>query len=183
MAPRVGEPAVSLRLRLAGVPSRLAELGVDLQLLGFREFFPGCASQNLVALLCPRCSVGHEDIEGSWRYVEQFGAGVRFTNSQGCDACSGGVIGQTVVAQVYPLLDDDAGSAYKYIRRGEFGRLDEYMRREHDVEDKHDIAAERIVRGEIDPADATRRIGLFGRDKYPGAQRGASRTPMLKRAG
>lgn len=149
----------------AGVPPRLADLGIDLGLLGFREFFIGCVSQNLVACLCPECSTPMELHPGADKeHINLFGDQARVTGS-GCEGCRNGVIGQTVVAEVYPLIDDP-GPAYQLIKEGNFSALATYMSREHKVLDKHDAAARLVIAGHADAFDIIQRLGRFPRRDY-----------------
>jgi len=146
----------------AGVPSRLHDLGISLNLLGFKDFFCGMVSQNLVPLLCRDCALTqHRDPAEHRRHQQLFESSkLRYINPQGCAHCTLGVKGQTLVAEVYPLLR--AGDrAYSLIRQGAFAELAEYMTLEVGVDSKHAMAADKIVEGLIDPIITARRIGYF----------------------
>lgn len=155
----------------AGVPPRLIDLGIGANLLGFKEFFAGCVSQNLVAKLCPHCSMTAEeyhDKDSARRYQKLFDShAIRFTRPGGCSKCIKGVKGQTLVAQVYPLAKD-SGRAYELIRKALFSDLAVYMAKEHGVTDKHCSAALRIVDGQLDPVEVAKRIGFFPDRTYSG---------------
>lgn len=142
---------------VAAIP-RLASLGVDPHLLTLREFIAGIVNQNLVPLTCPQCALDtHPDPARDARYRELFGD-VRYINPEGCAACRGGVTGQTLVAEVYPLYLDRR-EAHQIIARKELFRLAEYMQREHGVETKQEHARAKVAAGLVDPQAAEEIIG------------------------
>jgi len=153
----------------AGVPPRLIDLGIGPNLLGFKEFFAGCVSQNLVATLCPLCSLTANEYHDKGlanRYQSLFDSdAIRFTRPGGCSECINGVKGQTLVAQVYPLVKD-SGHAYELIRSERFSDLAKHMEKEHGVTDKHSAAAIRILQGQLDPVEVAKRIGFFPHRAY-----------------
>lgn len=145
---------------------RLSGLGVSQSLLGTRAFLAGIVNQNLVPVGCPRCSQNvHPDPDADRRYRRMFGQGVRFINRQGCDACTDGAAGETLVAEVYPLWLDRTGVAHALIADGKLGELERYMRDDGPSRGgltKHRHAAEKIRAGAIDPEHTERIIGEFG---------------------
>ena len=150
----------------AGVPPRLVDLGIPPQLIGFRDFFAGCVSQSLVPVLCPECAYEqHPEADTEAHYRELFdGAPLRYQRDDGCTACdSTGVVGQTLVAEVYPLVRTPrpADEPYRLIREADYSGLVRYMSEEMDVQSKHEMAADKIVRGVICPLTTEDRIGYY----------------------
>ena len=151
---------------VAAVP-RLVNLGVPPSLLGARAFLAGIVNQNLVPVVCPSCGLAkHPDPDADARYRSLFGDRVRFLNATGCDACRGGVAGQTLVAEVYPLCLDRSGRAHDLVGAGRLAELERHMRRTgadgHGCISKHRHAAGKVATGEIDPEHTERIIGEFG---------------------
>ena len=151
----------------AAIP-RLMNLGVPGWLLGTRQFLAGIVNQNLVPVVCSSCGLEkHPDTAIDERVRREFGAdaAVRFVNDAGCSECSGGVSGQTLVAEVYPLWLDRSGKAHELIGAARLAELERYMREEGPAGGtltKHEHAAEKIRAGEIDPVHTERIIGEFG---------------------
>ena len=86
-------------------------------------------------------------------------------NPKGCGDCSGGVSGQTLVAEVYPLWLDRSGQAHELIAAAKLAELERYMREDGPAGGtltKHAHAAQKIRTGEIDPVHTERIIGEFG---------------------
>lgn len=150
---------------VAAIP-RLMNLGIPGWLLGTRAFLAGIVNQNLVPVVCRRCGLArHPDELADSRVRKAFGDGVRFVNGEGCEACSGGVAGQTLVAEVYPLWLDRTGKAHELVAAGKLAELERYMREEGPAGGtltKHRHAAKKIRAGEIDPLHTERIIGEFG---------------------
>ncbi len=152
---------------------RLVNLGVPLSLLGARAFLAGIVNQNLVPVVCRSCGLArHTDPAIDARYRSLFGNGVRFLNATGCGECRGGVAGQTLVAEVYPLCLDRSGQAHELIGAGRLAELDRYMRGrrasgEHCVS-KHRHAAAKTAAGEIDPEHTEQIIGEFNSEDMEG---------------
>ena len=142
---------------VAAIP-RLASLGVDAHLLTLREFIAGIVNQNLVPVTCQACALDvHPDPQRHQRYRSLFGP-VKYINPAGCDACRGGVTGQTLVAEVYPLYLDRK-EAHRLIARNELFRLAQYMTKEHGVETKEEHARSKVAAGIVDPQAAEEIIG------------------------
>ena len=151
---------------VAAVP-RLVNLGVPPSLLGARAFLAGIVNQNLFPVVCPSCGLAkHPDPNVDARYRSLFGDRVRFLNATGCDGCRDGVVGQTLVAEVYPLCLDRSGRAHDLVGAGRLAELERYMRRNgadgHGCISKHRHAAGKVATGEIDPEQTERIIGEFG---------------------
>ena len=143
---------------VAAIP-RLASLGVDAHLLTLREFIAGIVNQNLVPVTCPQCCLKeHPEPQLDARYAGLFGPAARYINPDGCAACTAGVTGQTLVAEVYPLYLDQK-DAHRLIARNELFRLAEYMAVEHGVETKQDHARSKVLAGIIDPQYTEEIIG------------------------
>ena len=145
---------------------RLANLGVSESLLGTRSFLAGIVNQNLVPVVCPSCGLaGHPEPDAERRYRVLFGEGapLRYINEKGCDECRGGVSGQTLVAEVYPLCVEREGRAHAFIADGKLAQLEAYMRKGavggRGCETKHQHAASKIAAGLVDPVETERIIG------------------------
>jgi general secretion pathway protein E len=149
------------------VPSRLEQFGLDLNNIGFKDFFTGVITQNLVPVLCKHCSLKeHPDSALHARYSALFKSErMRFQNESGCSECRNGVVGQTLVAEVYPLLISQNDKAYDCIRSSDWTGLKKHMEEDIKVETKHQVAAKRIREGSIDPHLVARRIGSFDPSK------------------
>ena len=139
---------------IAAIP-RLINLGVDEHLLTLREFCAGIINQNLVPLVCPDCCRREpSDPKLRDRYRRLFGGSARYVNPDGCgDAnpkCIGGIIGQTLVAEVMPLgLDRDG--AHELIASRQLWKLEEYMKRKFSMQTKEEHARDKVLDGLIDP--------------------------------
>ncbi len=143
---------------VAAIP-RLASFGVDHYLLSLREFIAGIVNQNLVPLVCQRCCRDkHGDSNKDRRYRALFGPDIRYINEAGCDRCVSGVVGQTLVAEVYPFFLDRK-DAHKHISNHELFRLETYMREEFNIQSKQDHAKEKVRLGLIDPEKTEEIIG------------------------
>ncbi len=137
---------------VAAIP-RLANLGIDPHLLALREFIAGIVNQNLVPMVCPECG-RREPADPSLieRYRTLFGDAARYVNPAGCDhpRCVGGIIGQTLVAEVLPL-GLDRKEAHKLIAANRLWQLQQYMHREFGVVSKQEHAWAKVLQGLIDP--------------------------------
>ena len=156
---------------VAAIP-RLINLGIPGWMLGTRAFLAGIVNQNLVPVVCGACGLHkHPDELVDARVRRQFGEGIRFVNEAGCGECSGGVSGQTLVAEVYPLWLDRTGRAHALIAEGRLAELERYMREEGPAGGtltKHRHAGRKIRGGEIDPLHTERIIGEFGAEDLAG---------------
>ena len=145
----------------AAIP-RLALLGVQEDLLALREFIAGIVNQNLVPVVCSKCGLDrHPDRRLDDRYRRLFGDGCRHINPQGCPSCAGGVEGQTLVAEVYPLCLDRGGGAHRLIAEKDFVGLERHMHAKWGVVAKHDHAREKVSAGQVDPQECEAIIGAF----------------------
>lgn len=145
----------------AAIP-RLALLGVQEDLLALREFIAGIVNQNLVPIVCAKCGLdAHPNRRADERYRRLFGDGCRHINPEGCESCAGGVQGQTLVAEVYPLCLDRGGKAHKLIAEKDFVGLEKHMRSQWGVVTKHDHAREKVAAGLVDPQECEAIIGAF----------------------
>ena len=139
---------------VAAIP-RLTNLGIDPHLLTLREFIAGIVNQNLVPLVCPDCCRGEPaDPALSDRYRALFGDAARYVNPDGCGpgnpGCVGGVVGQTLVAEVLPLgLDRE--EAHQLIAGNRLWELQNYMQRKFSVQTKQEHARDKVLSGLIDP--------------------------------
>lgn len=157
---------------VAAIP-RLVNLGVPVSLLGARAFLAGIVNQNLVPVVCGSCGLAsHPDAAVDARYRTLFGERVRFLNNTGCGDCRGGVAGQTLVAEVYPLCLDRTGRANELIGAGLLAELERHMRRDgaggNGCMSKHQHAATKAAVGQIDPEHTERIIGEFNGEDVEG---------------
>lgn len=152
---------------VAALP-RLANLGIDAHLLTLREFIAGLVNQNLVPLVCPDCC-RREPADPSLadRYRTLFGDNARYVNPDGCGPdnpkCVAGVIGQTLVAEVFPLGLDD-GHAHEMIGSNRLWELQEYMRKTFNIQTKQEHARDKVLSGLIDPELTEAIIGEWRTD-------------------
>ena len=162
---------------VAAIP-RLTNLGIDPHLLTLREFIAGIVNQNLVPLVCPDCCRQEPaDPALTDRYRALFGDNARYVNPDGCgsgnDRCVGGVIGQTLVAEVLPL-GLDRKEAHQLIGSHRLWQLQEYMQKEFGVQTKQEHARDKVLAGLIDPELAEAIIGEWSADV-----RAAPATPQI----
>ena len=139
---------------VASIP-RIINLGVDAHLVTLPEFIAGIVNQNLVPVVCPDCFRKEASDEGlRERYRKLFGDQARYVNPEGCGPdnpkCIRGIVGQTLVAEVYPL-GLDRKMAHQIIAAGELWKLPEYMAEEFGVQSKQDHARDKVLAGTIDP--------------------------------
>ena len=139
---------------VAAIP-RLINLGIDHHLLSLREFIAGIVNQNLVPLVCPNCCLREpSDPALADRYRAFFGDSARYVNPDGCGPenpqCVGGVVGQTLVAEVLPLgLDRE--KAHQLIASNQLWDLQNYMQQKFGVQTKEQHARDKVLQGLIDP--------------------------------
>lgn len=146
---------------LTAIP-RLESIGIARDLLSLREFVVGIINQNLVPLVCQNCALSEHSIpEQQARYSRLFGSEVKHRNLEGCSLCDAGVIGCTLVAEIYPLGLDRTGKPHELIYKHNFVELENYMQRQWHVQEKHVHAASKIAAGLIDPTETERIIGEF----------------------
>lgn len=170
----------------AGVFARLHGLGVPDHVLALPDFIAGIISQNLVPTSCSVCAISY-DVVSKERAAHEIAMlagldhqGLRFLNSAGCDKCTRGIAGQTLVAEVHPYTLDE-GEVYKIITAKEYYLLTNYMRQVHNVISKEEHAVEKMNRGEIDPFATMRIIGGF-QMKQAQAQRAGVETEREQQA-
>lgn len=96
-----------------GIVARLRSLGVPNDVLGSTDFLAGLIYQTLVPTVCPKCSMGINEVSkrkdsktqellSRIRMVSNTDEieNIRFTNTQGCDSCEKGITGRTVVSEI-----------------------------------------------------------------------------------
>ncbi len=148
---------------VAAIP-RLQSLGVDRHLLSLPEFIAGIVNQNLVPVLCKECCLDKPEIPVQGlieRYAEIFGQGaeLRYINPAGCPKCNHtGIVGQTLVAEVYPL-GLDRKKAHQFIADDHLWMLEDYMKTEWNIQSKLDHAREKVLAGLIDPHETEAIVG------------------------
>lgn len=153
---------------VAAIP-RLQSLGVDRHLLSLPEFIAGIVNQNLVPVLCRECCL-EQPVQGPIeRYVEIFGpdAELRYINPDGCPKCNHtGIVGQTLVAEVYPL-GLDRNKAHQFIADDHLWMLEDYMKTEWNIQSKLDHAREKVLAGLIDPHETEAIVGEWRSPPVP----------------
>lgn len=153
--------------------SRLADLGMDKNLLYQPGFIAGVINQNLVPLLCSACSrkepVRQADRE---RYGERhralFGGKARYTSGiENCEArCRLGTKGQTLVGEVYPMVRDVDGEIL--VKLQDPKAVSEVKKRIRDwgMKPKMDHAYRKVSDGQVDPIHAERILGRFRSEDF-----------------
>ncbi len=142
---------------------RLVNLGVPRDILVHPSFIAGCVNQNLVPLTCPRCArLDCDDPYQADHVTSLFGsAPLRFVNPEGCAHCKHGVVGQTLVAEVFPMVLDRTGQSHRFIDNNNFKGLEAHMQQSFGVVTKHHHAAGKVMTGLIDPLLTEAIIGEF----------------------
>ena len=160
--------------------SRMRDLGVDESLLYKAGFIAGVVNQNLIPVLCPVCKLEKpataklRETIGS-RHQEMFGDVVRYANTEGkCSEvkCRHGVVGQSLVAEVYPMVFDRDGSLINLLRddRLEKSEIERFVSEQWGMETKQQHAWSKIVGGDVDAYHVERVIGRLDPDRdgeYP----------------
>ena len=165
----------------ASVFTRLSGLGVPDHVLALPEFMAGVVSQSLVPVPCADCSLDYKAalaVYSDWQMshiaatVETHG--LRFAHPDGCDRCLNGITGQTLVAEVFPLIKD-SGPVFEMINEKKFYALPAYMAEHHGVIGKRQHARIKVQEGRIDPIATLRIVGSLGAAMEP-----APRDPGLR---
>ncbi len=146
------------------VYSRLVTLGIREDLLIEPNVLVGLVNQNLVPLTCPDCSHIECPYDGQKgeRYRRLFGeSDVRYRdNTGGCRNCLYGIVGQTLVSEVYPICL--AGQEFfTRIQRHDMFAVEDYMRETFKVQTKSEHAVTKVKQGLIDPWETEKRVGRF----------------------
>ena len=149
--------------------SRMGDLGVDENLLYQPGFIASVVNQNLVPTLCPACRsstvVGLTDIqqkELQKRHDTMFDGQQRYASGVSCGEkkCVDGVVGQTLVAEVYPMVyDRDGRLIRKLSAKAKRSEIDAIVQEDWGLETKQQHAWSKIVKGEIDTYHTERIIG------------------------
>ena len=148
---------------------RLRILGIDTELLQERHILAGIINQNLCGVLCQECCRETANSEGELKLASMFADSyIRFRNEIGCSQCSHGIVGQTLVAEVYPLTLDRSEYSHSYIKTNEFSKIESHMQHQFGVINKHQHAALKIAQGTIDPVETERVIGEFAPEDVSG---------------
>ena len=164
--------------------SRMADLGVDRKLLFQPGFVAAVVNQNLVPLLCPHCAVkeptGLDETAAKRvmeRHAQLFDGQQRYASGMNCGAekCVDGVIGQTLVAEVYPMVYDRDGELVRMLDENRpKPEIQELVQNRWGLETKHQHAWKKIITGTIDAYYTERIIGRFekaGDSVYPEAKK------------
>ena len=146
---------------------RMKDLGVDESLLFKPGFIAGVINQNLIPRLCPECcqdTPSESKIQNAIgeRHKEIFGDKARYANYIGCEnpKCRNGMVGQTLVAEVYPMVRDRDGKMVIKLRDDEEKSvIDEFVQTQWSMESKQQHAWKKVIRGEVYAFHVERIIG------------------------
>lgn len=147
---------------------RLAGIGVEPSVLGTAGFLSGLVYQSLLPLVCAKCALSfsqykehskNPDKNGLIGRIEALSSDgaiddILFRNKKGCDSCSKGIVGMTVVAETV-VPDEDMCELFAEGRTNEARRL--YRMRGGLFIIDHGI--EKIFSGLCCPEDAERKLG------------------------
>lgn len=146
---------------VAAIPLRLIRLGMDESNLFTPGFLNLLISQALVPMLCRHCRQDrHPNITEHERYrtlLEDTQGCMRYRNPVGCEHCSLGVTGRTLVAEVLPVTR----WVRKLIRAQDYDGIGDYMEQENIIS-RRSHAREKILAGLLDPEMAETCVDLLG---------------------
>jgi type II secretory ATPase GspE/PulE/Tfp pilus assembly ATPase PilB-like protein len=148
---------------------RLRYMGIKSKVLGSKGFISGLIYQALVPVICKHCALNYEQfahenkgLRHRVRLLERMSRvfhehelpQIRFQNKSGCDKCTSGIAGRTVVAEVivptkqmreFFSVDEDGKALDLYLENGGKLILD------------HGIS--KILAGICDPVDIEHKLG------------------------
>ncbi|WP_321816645.1 MULTISPECIES: GspE/PulE family protein [unclassified Paraburkholderia] len=145
------------------IVDRLTDLGLPLAMVTDESLVTGLVSQRLVKQLCPHCSrpfaqaLGELDAAFVARVKRATGARFEYvrTAGPGCEACMGGTVGRTVVAEV---IRTDAALC-ELLRTGQRHAAHAYWQRELGGRTVAQHAVDKVAAGLVDPRMAERVVG------------------------
>ncbi|PRP68499.1 hypothetical protein BUE93_22120 [Chromobacterium amazonense] len=122
-----------------GFYGRMNRLGIDRHTLADKQFVAAVSAQRLIAVLCEHCrKPAKENLSSAQQTIltERFGLkldGIYVRHHDGCECCEGGVVSQTVVAEIIQpddemrelILNGRDNEAEKHWRRKRKARFDE----------------------------------------------------------
>ncbi len=145
---------------VAAIPLRLTRLGMDESNLFTPGFLNLLINQTLVPVLCRHCRQDqHPNAAEHGRYQELLDdtdGRIRYRNPAGCENCSLGIAGRTLVAEVLPVTR----WVRKLIRAQDYDGIGDYMEHEN-ITSCRRHAREKILAGLLDPRMAETSVDLF----------------------
>lgn len=153
-----------------GIISRLRSQGLGGDVLGSADFFTALIHQSLVPLCCPQCAHGIDHLDTRRRRERELLdrlkraaatseddlSGVRIRNREGCEACTNGIVGRTVVASV--VIPD--AQMLRYFADGHDLEAElHYLRNGGETIVDHGL--EKVLSGQCDPLDTEKKIGFL----------------------
>ena len=151
--------------------ARLGDLGMDETLIYKAGFISGVINQNLVPTICEECRLPDPpdaDVrkELGDRHRKMFKGAARYASGISCgkDKCRGGVIGQTLVAEVFPMCYDRDGAVIEMLRENNTKDALNRVCKDWHMEAKHQHAWRKVVAGICDPLQVENIIGRFTPD-------------------
>ncbi len=170
----------------ASVFTRLSGLGVPDHVLALPEFMAGVVSQSLVPVPCADCALDYKAalaVYPEWQMshlaVTLETRDLRFVQPDGCERCLNGITGQTLVAEVFPLIQDP-GPVFEMINEKKFYALPGYMAEHHGVISKRQHARIKVEEGRIDPISTLRIVGSLDIAVDPPSAKDGLRSLNLK---
>lgn len=149
------------------IVARLRSNGVTDDVLGGQNFITALIYQTLLQKLCPHCSYGLDKLQSeaesdlAWEFVERvyrympqsLREKLRFTNDDGCERCTGGLIGRSVASEV---ILPDTYMLKCFRERQDSDALMHYRRRGGKIALEHGIL--KALRGETDLRDVEKKL-------------------------
>ena len=136
--------------------TRLEILGIEHNQLCAPNFLNGIINQSLIPLLCDKCALSEpksdkdrQELETLDSRIEQ--TSMRFLNPTGCSECYLGVVGQTVVAEVWPFCWDHQKQCQTYMQDRRYQELMTFARERFKQPTKYEHAAQKMQLGQVDP--------------------------------
>lgn len=158
---------------------RMINLGIPEEFMYEVGAIAGIINQNLVPVLCPECKrerptddAAHDVPRLTARHEEIFKGKQRYKSGIDCGAakCRGGIIGQTLVAEVYPMAPDRSGTLLNMIREQDNPlNLERYVAETYGLETKHQHAYAKVASGQVDAERVDATIGRLAKmdETYP----------------
>ncbi len=147
---------------------RLLRFGIPADDILTPGFLRGFVSQRLLSRLCPACVLEEPPQEKAnaparWRmlFPNEDVSGVRYRNRSGCTACNHtGIVARTLAAEAVEFSNDVMPLARAILRDGDPKPWYAYAK-ENKILSIHQHAAQRVLRGEVDPLSVEGEIGRF----------------------
>ena len=151
--------------------ARLSDLGMDPTLIYKAGFIASVINQNLVPRLCDWCKQPEHPDPAIWdavgpRHNAMFEGKARYASGKSCGEpkCEGGVVGQTLVAEVFPMYWDRDGEVIEFLRLNRTKDAIAKISGVWGMESKHQHAFAKVMDGICDPCLTESIIGRFTKD-------------------